>query len=48
MAEQAVKSQIIQRWYARPVFFVADVSRALHFYIDRLGFEKCWHEGDGE
>lgn len=38
---------MVQRWYARPVFFVADVNRALHFYIDRLGFEKSWHEGDG-
>ncbi|HZF10691.1 MAG TPA: glyoxalase superfamily protein [Thermoanaerobaculia bacterium] len=47
MTEQAVKSQMVQRWYARPVFFVADVNRALHFYLDRLGFEKCWHEGDG-
>ena len=35
------------RWYARPVFFVTDVHRALRFYIDMLGFEKRWHEGDG-
>jgi catechol 2,3-dioxygenase-like lactoylglutathione lyase family enzyme len=35
------------RWYARPVLFVADVNRALRFYIDLLGFEKAWHEGDG-
>ena len=34
-------------WYARPVFFVADVNRAARFYIDMLGFEKRWHEGDG-
>jgi catechol 2,3-dioxygenase-like lactoylglutathione lyase family enzyme len=46
MAEDAVKSQT--GWYARPVFFVADVSRALRFYVDLLGFEKRWHEGDGE
>ena len=31
----------------RPVFFVADVNRALRFYVDMLGFEKRWHEGDG-
>ena len=31
----------------RPVLFVADVNRALRFYIDMLGFEKRWHEGDG-
>jgi len=29
------------------VLFVADVNRALRFYIDMLGFEKRWHEGDG-
>jgi catechol 2,3-dioxygenase-like lactoylglutathione lyase family enzyme len=35
------------RWYTRPVLFVADVNRALRFYIEMLGFEKSWHEGDG-
>jgi catechol 2,3-dioxygenase-like lactoylglutathione lyase family enzyme len=35
------------RWYARPVFFVADVNRAIQFYVDLLGFEKAWHSGDG-
>ncbi len=35
------------RWYARPVFFVADIHRASAFYIDKLGFEKAWHEADG-
>jgi catechol 2,3-dioxygenase-like lactoylglutathione lyase family enzyme len=43
MTEDAVKSQT--RWYARPVFFVADVNRALRFYVDLLGFEKHWHQG---
>ena len=47
MTEQAVRSQIVHRWYTRPVLFVADVNRALHFYVDMLGFEKSWHEGDG-
>ena len=47
MTEQAVRSQIVHRWYARPVLFVADVNRALRFYFDMLGFEKGWHEGDG-
>lgn len=42
-----VKDQIVQRWYTRPVLFVADVNRALHFYVEKLGFEKHWHEGDG-
>lgn len=45
MTEQAVKDQT--GWYTRPVLFVADVSDALHFYVDLLGFEKRWHEGDG-
>ena len=34
-------------WYARPVLFVADLHRALRFYVDLLGFRKKWHEGDG-
>jgi catechol 2,3-dioxygenase-like lactoylglutathione lyase family enzyme len=34
-------------WYARPVFFVADLERAERFYVDRLGFAKKWHEADG-
>jgi catechol 2,3-dioxygenase-like lactoylglutathione lyase family enzyme len=47
MTEQAVRSQIVHRWYTRPVLFVADMNRALRFYVDTLGFEKSWHEGDG-
>ena len=35
------------KWYARPVFYVADLHRTLRFYVDQLGFEKQWHEGDG-
>ena len=42
-----MRSQVVHRWYTRPVLFVADVNRALRFYIDMLGFEKRWHEGDG-
>jgi len=41
------KSQTVHRWYTRPVLFVADVNRALGFYVDTLQFEKGWHEGDG-
>lgn len=40
--------QTEHKWYSRPVFFVADVQRALRFYTDLLGFEKSWHEGDGK
>jgi len=47
MPEQATATQVSHRWYARPVFFVADVNRAADFYIDMLGFKKKWHEGDG-
>jgi catechol 2,3-dioxygenase-like lactoylglutathione lyase family enzyme len=47
MTEQPVRNQIVHRWYTRPVLFVADVNRALRFYVDMLGFEKRWHEGDG-
>jgi catechol 2,3-dioxygenase-like lactoylglutathione lyase family enzyme len=38
---------VTHRWYARPVLFVGDVNRAIDFYVDMLGFEKSWHEGDG-
>src|SRR5471030_3199066 len=37
----------MHQWYTRPVLFVADVNRAIRFYVDLLGFEKRWHEGDG-
>jgi catechol 2,3-dioxygenase-like lactoylglutathione lyase family enzyme len=43
-----VKTQVAHRWYTRPVLFVASVDRALRFYIDMLGFEKSWHEGNGK
>jgi len=39
-----VRNQTVHRWYTRPVLFVADVNRALGFYVDTLGFEKRWHE----
>lgn len=48
MAEQPDEEQTSHRWYTRPVFFVADVRRALNFYEGLLGFEKAWHEADGE
>jgi len=40
-------NQTVHRWYARPVFFVGDINRAIRFYVDMLGFEKAWHEADG-
>ena len=48
MTETMVKDHVAHRWYSRPVLFVADVNRALRFYVDMLGFEKAWHEGDGK
>ena len=47
MDESTSSRQAPHRWYARPVFFVADVNRAIRFYVDLLGFEKVWHEADG-
>ena len=35
-------------WYLRPVLFVSDLQATLLFYIDKLGFEKRWHAGDGK
>lgn len=34
-------------WYSRPVFFVADLARALHFFEEHIGFTKKWHAADG-
>ena len=47
MIQQPMKTQTVHRWYARPVLFVSELDRAIHFYVDVLGFEKGWHEGDG-
>ena len=47
MTDAGLGSRTVHRWYTRPVLFVADVNRALGFYVDMLGFEKSWHEGDG-
>ena len=40
-------SDQVHKWYARPVFYVADVNRAIGFYVGMLGFVKAWHEADG-
>jgi catechol 2,3-dioxygenase-like lactoylglutathione lyase family enzyme len=47
MTEHTAESQTVHRWYTRPVLFVANINRAAHFYVEMLGFEKKWHEGDG-
>jgi len=33
-------------WYARPVLFVADVPKAVDFYVGRLGFRQKWNYAD--
>jgi catechol 2,3-dioxygenase-like lactoylglutathione lyase family enzyme len=45
MTEQPPEEQVTHKWYSRPVLFVADLRRALPFYVDLLGFEKAWHKG---
>jgi catechol 2,3-dioxygenase-like lactoylglutathione lyase family enzyme len=47
MAEQRPDGVSTHRWYSRPVLFVSDLPRALHFYLDSLGFRKDWHSDDG-
>lgn len=48
MNESTVRDRIVHRWYARPVLFVSDIQAALRFYLDKLGFEKRWHEAGGK
>ena len=48
MIDQTAGQTITHRWYARPVFFVSDIQRAIDFYVDKLGFVKKWHEAEGK
>jgi catechol 2,3-dioxygenase-like lactoylglutathione lyase family enzyme len=44
-----MRSDSVQAWYARTVFLVRDVNRALAYYIDNLGFSEQWlHEDEGQ
>jgi len=47
MPDSTATGQIAQKWYARPVLFVSDLHVALRFSIEKLGFGKKWHAGDG-
>ena len=47
MTDTPADRPVVHRWYARPVFFVADVHQSIRFYVDNLGLEKAWHEADG-
>jgi catechol 2,3-dioxygenase-like lactoylglutathione lyase family enzyme len=38
----------MSRWYARAVLHVADVERAVDFYIGSLGFTEAWRHADDE
>lgn len=29
-------------WYSRPVLFVADIDKAVDFYVKQLGFKESW------
>ena len=44
MTESTVNALVVHKWYARPVFFVADLEASLRFYIGKLGFTKKWHK----
>jgi len=48
MTESTGSARIAHQWYARPVLFVSNVQAAIRFYVDKLGFEKKWHEADGK
>lgn len=38
----------MEKWYSRPVFFVADAQISMDFYRGKLGFSLDWnHEEDG-
>ena len=37
------------KWYSRPVLFVADIDRSVDFYVKQLGFTQPWrYEEDGK
>ncbi|HMD38103.1 MAG TPA: glyoxalase superfamily protein [Candidatus Acidoferrum sp.] len=31
------------KWFARPVLFVADIDKSADFYVKQLGFTQAWH-----
>jgi catechol 2,3-dioxygenase-like lactoylglutathione lyase family enzyme len=37
------------KWYSRPVLFVADIDRSVDFYVKQLGFKQAWrYEDEGK
>ena len=45
MTEATAGTQVVHKWYARPVFFVSNVEASLRFYLDKLGFTRKWQQG---
>jgi len=39
---------MVDKFWARPVFFVRDVEASLAYYCNQLGFEKQWAHGSGK
>ena len=37
----------MSEWFARPVLFVADIDRAVDFYVKQLGFIHSWRYEEG-
>jgi catechol 2,3-dioxygenase-like lactoylglutathione lyase family enzyme len=37
----------VAEWFSRPVLHVADVQRAIDFYVGRLGFAEAWRFAEG-
>ena len=35
------------KWYSRPVLFVADIERSVDFYVNQLGFKQNWCVEEG-
>jgi catechol 2,3-dioxygenase-like lactoylglutathione lyase family enzyme len=48
MSDPTAGERIVQKWYARPVLFVADLHVSIRFYTDLLGFTKKWHADNGQ
>jgi catechol 2,3-dioxygenase-like lactoylglutathione lyase family enzyme len=37
------------KWYTRPVLFVADIDRSVDFYVKQVGFTQAWrYEDEGK
>lgn len=43
-----MSKELMNRWYSRPIVVVADLGRALTFYIDKLGFTEAWRHVDDD